>query len=189
MNRRIGRSLFFCLSIGIGVCLVFTGPLSAEEVFRGKLLTAGGPIQQKMVTVKINIDDFTTADEVRQLRKILIENGSDEFLRAFRKSKKGYINFIGVEGLNIRINAAQVVPTDEGRKIMIFTERQSWGGTERSAIIRQHFFMALELELDTDGIGTGKFYPGATLQLDPKGTIELDGFLPSEQILGIRKVK
>jgi len=189
MNRPIGRSRFFCLGIAMGVFLVLSGPISGEEVFRGKLLTAGGPIQQKMVTVKIHIKGFTTADEVRTLRNILVENGSDDFLNAFRKSNKGFINFIGVEGLNIRINSAQVFPTDEGRKIMIYTERQSWGGTQRSTVIRQHFFMGIELNLDNEGKGTGIFYPGCSFKLNPLGTLDLDGFLPSEQILGIRKIK
>lgn len=189
MNRLFKKSIFICLCTGIGFLCVLPRSLTAEEVFRGKLMTAGGPIQQKMVTVKIHIKEFSTPDEVRALRKILVENGPDEFMRAFRKSDKGFINFIGVEGLNIRINTVQVFPTYEGRKIRIFTERQSWGGTQRSAVYRQHFFMSIELDLDNEGKGAGTFYPGCSLQMDAKGTVALDGFLPSEQILGIRKIK
>ena len=189
MDKHIGRNRFFSLGIAIGVCLLLASPLSAKEVFRGKLMTSGGPTQQKLITVKITIESFSTADEVRALRKVLVDEDSNAFLNAFRKSNHGFINFIGVEGLNIRINAAQVFPTDEGRKIMIFSERQSWGGTQRASVIRHHFFMGIELELDNEGIGTGIFYPGCSFKLSPQGIIELDGFLPSEQILGIRKIK
>jgi len=189
MDKHIERNRLYNLGIAIGIFLVLAGPISGEEVFRGKLMTAGGPIQQKMVTVKIHIESFSTADEVRALRKVLVDEDSNAFLNAFRKSNHGFINFIGVEGLNIRINAAQVFPTDEGRKIMIFSERQSWGGTQRASVIRQHFFMGIELELDNEGKGTGTFYPGCSFKLNPNGNIELDGFLPSEQILGIRKIK
>ena len=189
MTKLSKRNLFFSLCIGMGICFVLVGPLSAEEVFRGKLLTSGGPTQEKMMTVKINIDDFTTADESRQFKKILTEDGGDEFFKAFRKSKKGYINFIGVQGLNLTINAAHVVATDKGRKIFIFTERQHWGGTERHGNRRQYLFIVIELDLDIEGKGTGKFYPGASIKLSQEGTILLDEFLPLEQILGIRKIK
>jgi hypothetical protein len=188
MNRPFIKSLWFCLSVGMGLGLMLAPPLSAKEVFRAKLLTAGGPIQEKMVTIKITINEFTTPDDVRRLHSVLLERGSDEFMKAFRKSKKGSLNFIGARGLNVRINAVQVVPTDEGRKILIFTERQNWGGTERTAILRKHFFMALELNLNTEGIGTGRFYPGASIQLSNTGAIILESFLPPEQILGVRKV-
>jgi hypothetical protein len=189
MNRPRRRSPFFWLGIAIGICLVFTRPLSAEEVFRAKLLTAGGPTQEKMITVKITIDDFTTDVDIKQLQRVLIEDGANEFLKAFRRSKKGSINFIGVTGLNVRINIAQVVPTYDGRKIIVFTERQSWGGTQRNTILRRYFFMVMELNLDIEGKGTGRFYPGASIQFTPNGTIEMDGFLAPEQLLGIRKIK
>ena len=183
------KSILSCLGIAIAVLILLPGSSTAEEVFRGKLMTAGGPIQQKMVTVKIHIKEFSTPDDIRALRKTLLEDGSDEFMKAFRKSNKGFINFIGVEGVNIRINTAQVFPTYEGRKLLMFCERQSWGGTQRSAVYRNHFFMAIELELNNEGKGTGIFYPGCSLQMDAKGVMALDGFLPTEQILGIRKIK
>jgi len=188
MNRPFIRFSAFFWGIGLCLGLILAPSLTAKEVFRAKLMTSGGPAQQKLMTVKITIEDYTTADEVRKLQRVLIDSGSDEFMRAFRKSKKGTLNFIGVRGLNVRINTAQSFPNEEGRKIWIFTERQSWGGTDRATILRQHFFMAIELDLDSEGIGTGRFYPGATFRLKSSGIVELDSFLPPEQILGVRKV-
>ena len=187
MKRSVVRSLILCSMIG--ALLVLTISLPAQDVFRARLITSGGPIQEKMLSLKITIDSFTTKDEVRQLQKVLNESGTSKFLRAFRKTKKGIINFLGARGMSMRINAAQSILTESGRKILVFTERQSWDSEITVRVSGKYLFIVIELEIDKNWKVTGKFYPGANIQMTREGTIEIESFQPPKMLVGVRKVK
>lgn len=187
MKKRAVRSLFIC-SI-IGACLIFTVSLSAQDEFRARLVTTGGPVQEKVMNVKIVIESYTTADDVRQLQRLLNQSSSSEFLTAFRKLNKGVIRFMGTRGLNLRINAVQSRPTENGMKILIFTERQSWDVNVDINISGKYLFMVVELEMDKNRKWTGKFYKAANIQLSRKGTIEIESFETPMMFMGVRKTK
>ena len=173
----------------IGACLVLTASLSAQDEFRAKLITTGGPVQEKVMSVKISIESYTTADDVRLLQQILSKSSSSEFLTAFRKIDKGVIRFMGTRGLNLRINAAQSRPTENGMKILLFTERQTWDVNTDVNISGQYSFMVVELEMDKNRKWTGKFYKAANINLSHKGTIDIESYTSPMMLIGVRKTK
>ncbi|MGB2763016.1 MAG: hypothetical protein WBC02_09640 [Candidatus Aminicenantaceae bacterium] len=187
MKKPVVRTFFFCLMIGIFLAL--TIPLSAEEEFRARLLTVGGPTQDKMVSIAIIIEDYTTVDEVRQFQQILYKSGTAEFLKAFHKANKGVIRIKSARGLNVYINAAQSRKTENGRKILVFAERQSWDVGTSIRISGKYLYMAVELEIDNNWKVTGKFYKAANIELSAKGTIDIESYETPMMLIGVRKVK
>jgi len=187
MDRGFAKSFFICLIMWI--CLVLTIPLSAKEKFRARLLNASGPIQEKVITLVISIENYTTADEVRQMQQTLYSGGYSAFLKSFHEMNKGVVMFKSNRGFNLRINAAQSRTTENGRKILVFTERQSWSADITKNLSSRFLFMAIELEIDRDGKTKGRFYPGANIQLSGKGTIDLETFEAPRIFMGVRKLK
>ena len=187
MKNRVVKGLFF--SSIIGSCLILTVSLSAQDEFRARLVTTGGPVQEKVMNVKITIESYTTADDVRQLQRVLSKSSSAEFLTTFREIDKGVIRFMGARGLNLRINAVQSRPTEDGMKILIFTERQSWDVHTDINISGKYFFMVVELEMDHNRKWTGKFYKAANINLSQKGIIEIESYESPMMLIGVRKTK
>ena len=171
------------------IVLIFASPLSAEEKFRARYITLGGPIREKAITIDITVDSYTTPEEVTQLQKVLREKGSLEFVDAFRAINKGVINFKSARGLNMRINAAHSYETDTGKRIIVFTERQAWDTDSELRITGTYMFMAIELELDERGGGKGKFYSGVNVKLDDDGYVVLDTFQSPKLLMGAKQTK
>ncbi|MEA3421697.1 MAG: hypothetical protein U9Q97_08495 [Acidobacteriota bacterium] len=187
MDRGFVKNPFFCLIIG--TCLALTIPLSAKEKFRARLINTGGPIQEKVMTLTISIENYTTADEVRQLQQTLYLGGYSAFLKSFHEMDKGVIRFKSGRGFNMRINAAQSRTTENGIKILVFTERQSWSADIQISLSSRFLFMVIELEIDKNGKIKGKFYPGANIQMSGKGTIDIESFEAPKVFMGVRKLK
>ena len=186
--KKFGAKSFFFLSI-LGACLVSSIPLSAQEEFRARLLNLAGLFSDRMITIKIKIEDYTTIEEVRELQKIHSERGSMAFMNALKKGDKGVINFLSSRGLNLRILAASVQPTESGRKILLVMERRSWD-TETSIRIDSHYlYMVMELDVDTEGKGTGKLYKGANIQIGGERIIEMTDFHTPMPLHNVRQMK
>lgn len=181
------QKYFLCLMMGLS--LAAAGSLHAEEEFKAKLMTSGGPIRERMMNIKISVDDFTTTDDIQQMLKSYEGGDIEGFIGAFRDSKKGSFMITGGRGLNVRINVAHVEPTDEGRKLLLYMERQNWTSNTTTTMYSKYRFMMIELELDLFGEGTGKFYPGISIQLNSEGKIVVDEFTTPFQILAVQKLK
>lgn len=186
--KRIGSRSFFFFSIIIA-CLFLSIPLSAKEEFRAKLLNKAGLFSDRMVNIRISIENYTTPDEVKELQKILAERGTMEFMDRLKNTKKGVINFLSSRGLNLRINAAAEQLTEKGRKILLVMERQSWDTETRIRIDRHYLFMVMELDVDSNGKGKGKLYKGANIRLGGKTLIDITDALPQMPLFGVRKRK
>jgi len=188
LMKRFGARRFFFLSI-LGACLVSSIPLSAQEEFRTRLLNTAGLFSDRMITIKIKIEDYTTIEEIRELQKIHAERGSLAFMNTLKKADKGVINFLSTRGLNLRIIAAAVQPTDSGRKILLVMERRSWDTETTIRIDRHYLYMVMELDVDTEGRGTGKLYKGANIQMGGKQLIELTDSYPPMLLHNVRQMK
>lgn len=182
-------SLIYLLGSVILIVLLFSSPLSAEEKFRTRYVTLGGPIREKAITINITVNDYTTPEEVTLMKRLLREKGSMAFVDEFRKFDKGVINFKSARGLNMRINAAHSYDTDTGRRIVVFTERQAWDTESEIRITGTFMFMAIVLELDERGGGKGKFYPGVNIKLDDDGYVIIDTFQSPKLLMGARQTK
>jgi len=174
----------------IVACLGLGRTLWAEEEFRARILGGSGPNAYAAVNLKIVIESYTTKEEVLQLMGILNTNGGENFLSAFRKIDKGSLLLIGGRGLNVRLHAAHSTPTEKGRRILLFTERQSWdvGVSQRSE--GRYPFMVIELDVNAKGEGSGRIYEAAQIRLNNQGVIEMESYNSTpKQLVAVRLQK
>jgi len=69
-------------------------PLAAKDVFRGRMLTERAPIEPPAVEIQIEIESWTTPEEIVQFNQILASSGPDAFLSAFNATNKGVVRFL-----------------------------------------------------------------------------------------------
>lgn len=160
-KRHAGRTV--CLAIALTAALI--APLGAKDIFRARMLTGKAPIEPAYVDIQIEIESWTTPEEIRQLQGVLLQSGPDAFLGAFNVYKKGVVRFMYARGYNLVVHMAQVLPTDNGKKVTIFLNREAW--SQGGYLVRgRHYFMIIELELNEKGKGQGRFYEDAQIKLD-----------------------
>lgn len=169
-----GRMAARCLAAAMTLALV--APLEAKETFRGRMLTGRAPIEPPYVDVLIEIESWTTPEEIRALNDVLLQSGVETFLSAFTASKKGVVRFMYARGYNMEIHMAQILPTDKGRKLLLALNRQAWA--QGSYQVRgRNYFMIIEVDLNEKGRGEGRFYEDAQLRLDPNlGKIGMENY-------------
>jgi hypothetical protein len=151
-------------------------PLGATDVFKARMLTGKAPVQPAMVNVQIEVESWTTPEEIRQLQDVMNQAGIDAFLAVFKQMNKGTVRFMAGRGWNLPVHAALTVPTEKGKKVLLFFNRQTWD--PGSQIIRgRNFFMVMELTLNAKGKGEGRFYEDAEIKLDSElGRIEMETY-------------
>jgi hypothetical protein len=151
-------------------------PLAGADVFKARMLTGKAPVEPAIVNVQIEVKSWTAPEEVRQLQQVLNQGGPDAFLAAFSAADKGVVRFMYTRGFNLPIHAALTVPTEKGKKILLFFNRQQWDpGYQRS--MGRHLFMAIELKLNEKGRGEGRFFEDAQIRLEPQdGTIAVETY-------------
>lgn len=158
-------------------------PLGATDIFKARMLTGKAPVEPPIVNVQIEVESWTTPEEIRQLQDVLSQSGVNPFLAAFSTMKKGVVRFMYARGWNLPIHAAQVLPTEKGKKVMLFLNRQGWdpGSYQKPG---RNFFMVIELKLDAKGKGEGRFYEDAQIRLDSMlGKIEMETYESAPKIL------
>ena len=158
------------------VLTALVSPLGAPDIFKARMLTGKAPIQPSMVNVQMEVESWTTPEEIRQLQDVLNQAGVEAFLAVFKQMNKGTVRFMASRGWNLPIHAALTVPTEKGKKVLLFFNRQTWD--PGSQIIRgRHFFMVMELKLNAKGKGEGRFYEDAQIKLDSAlGRIEMETY-------------
>ena len=182
--------------IGFLTWFVATGFLSSgaagqePEEFQARLLTGGMQYTESVKKIKISIDSYTTPEEVLNLLTIQAQQGYEPFMSAFRALNKGIFFPIGGRGIKIIIHGAHSIPTEKGRKILLFAQRQSWDVEMSQRIDHRFPFMVIELNVDSKGKGTGNFYEQASLRLTPERTFEMDGYnSPPKQLWDVKLLK
>jgi hypothetical protein len=185
MRKHKSKISFVCSFMA--ALLVISVPLSAKEEYRARMLNKAGLFDDRMINIRIKIEEYTTPEEVRQMIKTINEKGFNQFLNEFRETNKGVINFLGNRGMNVRINAAQFEPTDNGKKIKLYMERQTWATDTTIRIDSKYLFMVVELDVDIYGKGKGNFYKGANINFKGDGTLEMESSNPPMPLNGVRK--
>lgn len=174
MIPKVRAAWAVCLAAALVAALV--APLDAKDVFRARMLTGKAPIEPPYVDVQIEIENWTTPEEIRQLQDVLVQGGPEAFLGAFGQSKKGVVRFLYARGYNLVVHMAQVLPTDKGKKVVLFLNREPW--SQGGYFVRgRHYFMIIELELNEKGKGDGRFYEDAQIKLDSQlGKIDMETY-------------
>lgn len=185
--KKLNRSrIVFIL---VAASLIFGGATSlAAEKFTGRILTGGSANIAPVLNCKVSIEKYSNAEEILELVKILNENGYEPFMKAFRETNKGMFQVTGGRGLNVTIHATNSVTTDKGRRVQLFTERQSWDVDIQQRMSGRYLFMVIELDLNDEGRGTGRIYPAAEIQFNSEGKIEMKGYDSAPKVIfGIRR--
>ena len=170
--------------LAAGALLAAAAPaLAAADIFRCQMLTGKAPVEPPMVKVQIEVTGWTTPEEVRAFQQAFNEGSTDAFLRAFGQADKGVIRFMYARGFNIPIHAAVSIPTEKGKKILLFTNRQPWDpGYQKS--MGRYLFMAVELKINAKGKGEGRFLEDAQVQLLPQeGTMAIETYDGTPKLL------
>ena len=166
----------FVVLAAFAVLAAATAPLGAADIFKARMLTGKAPVEPSLITIQIEVTGWTTPEEVREFQQTLNQAGTDAFLAAFSRANKGVVRFMYTRGFNIPIHAAITVPTEKGKKILLFFNRQQWDpGYQKS--MGRNLFMAIELKLNEKGKGEGRFFEDALIRLEPQeGTIAVETY-------------
>jgi hypothetical protein len=173
------RSLFLRTLAVITVAAVLAAAAAkppAIAIFKAQMLTGKAPVEPPLIKIQIEIKSWTTPDEVRAFQQALNNAGVDAFMDAFSKTDKGVVRFMYARGFNIIIHAAFTIPTEKGKKILLFTNNQQWDpGYQKSKT--RNLFAAIELKLNEKNKGEGRFYEDAQIRLEPQeGTIVVESY-------------
>jgi hypothetical protein len=169
--------------------------LNAEERYSAKLLTRGGPNTEPVLKIQIAIDSYTTGEEAWKLMQLLDKIGYQPFITAFRQANKGSLLFMSARGLKVNIHVAQVTPKENGRRIMLFTERQGWEVDVFQRVDGRFPFMIIELDLDNKGKGEGRIYENAQIKMsgnetDGTARMEMEGYSSApKNLFGVQLIK
>ncbi|MCJ7680542.1 MAG: hypothetical protein MUP70_07445 [Candidatus Aminicenantes bacterium] len=187
MKRSGATICFFLLILGTGLAVAH--PLAATEEFRAKLLNKSGLFSDRMITIKIKIEGYTTAEDITALSKIYDEKGVTAYMNALKNVDKGVINFLSTRGLNLRIIASKVEKTESGKKYTLGMERQSWDTETNIRVDRHYLYMVMELDVDENGKGTGILYKSADFRLGGSQIIEITDSLTPLPVHNVRQTK
>lgn len=147
------------------------------------MLTGKAPVEPATVRIRIEIQEYTTAEEVIRLLETLNNAGTDAFVNAFMEMKKGVVRIMDSRGWNLSVHAAQLIPTEKGTRLLCFMMREAWN-PETQMMRGTDPFMALELNLDKKGKGVGRLYQDAGIDLQPQtGRIEMKRFGSPPKVL------
>ena len=154
-----------CLTI---ILAFLTVPLMAKEVYRGRMLTGKAPVEPAAVDIQIEIESWTTLEEIIEFNRVLASSGSDAFLSLFNSTKKGVVRFLYARGYNLTIHMAQAQEEENGKKVIVVLRREPWSQGSQLGVGR-NYFMAIELNLNKEGKGEGRFYEDAQIEMDVMG--------------------
>ena len=151
--------------------------LPEKEIYKARMLTGRAPVEPALVEIRIEIEGWTTQEEIVRFQNLLIQSGTDPFLAAYGATQKGVVRFMYTRGWNLPIHAAQFTATEKGKKIRLFFLRQNWNPNSQFASTGRYLFMAIELDIGEKNQGTGRLYEDASIKMDPdSGTIIMDSY-------------
>ncbi|NTV81032.1 MAG: hypothetical protein HGA24_06380 [Candidatus Aminicenantes bacterium] len=143
--------------------------LPEKEIYKARMLTGRAPVEPALVEIRIEIEGWTTQEEIVRFQDLLIRSGTNPFLDAYGKSQKGVVRFMYARGWNLPIHAAQFTATEKGKKVRLFFLRQNWNPNYQFASTGRYLFMAIEFDIGEKNQGTGRLYEDASIKLDPDG--------------------
>lgn len=161
MEKR-ARRLIVCAATLVPLIAL---PAFAAERFTAVVVESAADVGQSATApVVIQINDWSTDQQVRNLAGILKEKGPDGLREALWDLEAGWIRVGG--GLGYPIAVARSTPTDKGRRIVLMTDRpvqffEVWN----NARSLDYPFTYIEIDLGPDGKGQGRFIPAAKVRM------------------------
>jgi len=175
---------FFCFLPVIAACLILSPFLSGNDVYKARMLTGKAPVEPPAVNVRIEIESYTTSEEVQLLQESMNQGGTQALLNSFQGMKKGVVRIMSQRGWNMPVHAAFVIHREKGIQVRCFLLRQAWDPGSQMGRTGANFFMVVELNLDEKGKGEGRFYEDAGININPMaGTIEMTQYGSAPKVL------
>jgi len=171
---------------GILALAALVPSLSAKETFKARMLTGKGSFDNPQINVRIEVDSWTTPDEINLFQAALEQGGFNAFETAFTAANKGIIRFMTPQGRGLTIHAALSIPKDKGRRVLLFFNHEPWDSGSQFMAGFNANFMVMDFTLDETGGGNGFFYEFAEVKMRPElGTIEMPSFSAAPKTLPI----
>jgi len=172
------RTLQFSLLLGVIICTALAAAQGQErkrESYAAVIVGTGGRIGGRTVNLNINIDNYTSDQQIQEYLVQLQEEGQDALRKTLEKVKVGRIAPAAATGTDLSI--ARVFQTEEGKVIRLVTARQvSFLEAYRSGRSMDYPFTIMELRLDKDGKGEGSIMGGAKLKFNKEGQLDIESY-------------
>ena len=161
------------------VIMILAGVLSISyadesEVFTCTAYSTSNPQARSRIKLTINIDEFTSDDEIIEYIGVLNSGGQEKLKLALEKVDKGWIQPRGE--VRETFNFARSRPVQDGRFIGIVSSRDfrnvDYGASAKRS--REFRYTFIYLKLDEKGEGSGYMFPGTRVQFDPEGHLVLE---------------
>lgn len=151
------------------------GPTVPQRYVGRIVNTAGGPGASSF-TFTLQIDAFSTPDEVSRLAALLESDGQDAVIRTLQgMERKGWIkvgNSLGYPAAIIRF-----FPTEKGHIIRVITDRPiQFVESMNSLRTKKYPFGIIELNIGADGSGEGSMIVAARAKFGKNGNLEIESY-------------
>jgi len=159
---------------------------AAGEVVQGTVVGIGGRMAGRTAPFKLNINRYTSPDDVTNLNSALRSGGQDALMNTLSKLDAGRIA-IG-NNIGVTANAIIATPTAEGgTKLTVLYQRNvSFYELRYGARSEDYRFGYAEIYLDRRGEGQGTLIPAAKVRLEGNNWVVEDfGEFPA-RLLGLR---
>lgn len=165
----------FAASTILVLSAFFTGILGVgeREQFQAQAVGEGQQMGQTF-SVTITINEYSMPEDQKVLRDAFSTKGMDGLTNAVSKmSSKGRIGISGTVGYDA--NYIRVFQTPAGRKIRMVTNRPiRFGETWADSRPQNYSLSVVELDLDSNGKGTGILLPACELKMSKENEIEIE---------------
>jgi hypothetical protein len=173
----------FLPMLGVLALLVADAPVhSADPVLkmRAFAVNMSNVGRANAGTIDITIERWTTDEERKALKDVLVEKGGgDDLVSALQKLKPraGFINATGTLGWDLHY-ALEVPLPDGARRIILATDRpMSFWEAANNPRSADYEFLLLEIRLDKDGKGQGKMAAAAKIEYNEVSrTVEIENY-------------
>jgi len=177
----------------VGVLLLTaTAPAISQdqtETFVGLVILSGGFGSASTERLTMDIQNWTSEEEVQRLIKILAKGGMEALIKETRGMNAGYVRGRGT--LRWPLDVATSRQTEQGRVITLVTERpMSFVEAAYDPVMsRDNAFGYMKFILDEDGKGKGIVIEAARIRFR-NNTVEVESLWNSPHILNsVRKTK
>ena len=151
-----------------------SGQGNKRDSYAAVVIGTGGAIGGRTLDLNINIDTYTSDQQLQEYLMLLQEEGQDALRRVLEKTTVGRIAPVAKTGTDIAI--ARLHATEEGKVIRLVTARSvSFFEAYRSGRSMDYPFTIMELRLDNEGKGEGSIMGGARLRFE-KGQLDIESF-------------
>ncbi len=188
-GARVGLHASRLLMAAAVVTLVLVGgSMVASETFSSIQVRLDGAPGQAMTRVSIVVDRYLSDEDARALQRTAARGGKSAMLDALRRRDNGSVSITGADPSVIY--AAQSVPTDAGRRIVVVCSGTRLpAASPAAAATPERALRVIELQIDRLGNGAGQMTDAASIRIGALGLVEVDEYLADRKLLTEVKVE